>query len=112
MDESKKVLVKIEVLMRERKWTLYRLAERSGVSQSTLSNLFRRNNLPTIATLEAICDAFGISVAEFFADGQDGTFLTQDQRQLLEEYKQLSQDQKQALIQFLNVLNKNPDFHL
>lgn len=112
MVESKEVLIKIKALMSERNWTLYRLAERSGVSQSTLSNLFRRNNLPTITTLEAICKAFGISVADFFANGQNPTILTADQQALLEEYGLLSQDQRKALIQFLKVLNNHPDFHL
>lgn len=50
---------------------MYKLAKLSGVSQSTLSNMFSRNNDPSISTLEDICRAFGITLSQFFAD--DGT---------------------------------------
>ena len=55
--------------MNERGWSEYRLAKESGLSQSTISNLFVRNTLPSIATLEIICKSFGITLAQFFEDG-------------------------------------------
>ena len=59
-------LQRIKELLNERGWTMYQLAQKSGIPQSTLSNLFIRNNAPTIQTLEKICEAFGITLAEFF----------------------------------------------
>ena len=56
-------------LLRERNWTEYRLAKESGLSQSTISNLFKRNTTPSIPTLEAICNGFGITLSQFFSDG-------------------------------------------
>lgn len=105
MFEDLTVLDKIESLLEERNWTLYRLSERSGISQSTLSNLFKRNNAPTLPTLKAICGAFGVSMADFFADGKEGTILTEDQEQLLAAYNQLTAVQKETLIQFLKTLH-------
>ncbi|WP_325217943.1 helix-turn-helix transcriptional regulator [uncultured Oscillibacter sp.] len=56
----------IKKLMEERSWTDYRLAKESGLSHSTVTNMFDRNNTPTLPTLEAVCRAFGITLAQFF----------------------------------------------
>ena len=45
---------RIRVLMNERGWTPYRLAKESGLSDGTVGNIFRRNTVPSMATLEAI----------------------------------------------------------
>ena len=62
------VLGKLRRLLEERGWTDYRLAQMSGLHESTISNIYRRNNVPTIVTLEAICKAIGITLSQFFAD--------------------------------------------
>ena len=41
-------------LMAERGWTAYRLAKESGLSESTLANIFKRNTVPSIGTLESV----------------------------------------------------------
>ena len=43
---------RIRELMAERKWSEYRLAIASGLSQSTVANIFNRNTTPSIATLD------------------------------------------------------------
>ena len=53
---------RIRELMAERKWSEYRLAIASGLSQSTVANIFNRNTTPSIATLESICAGFGITL--------------------------------------------------
>ena len=52
---------RIKELMNERGWTIYELAKRSGLAQTTLSNMWKRNTEPTIPSLRAICDGFGIN---------------------------------------------------
>ena len=64
MDTQKR----IRELMEERGWTDYRLAKEANLSHSTLTNMFNRNNAPTLPTLEAVCQAFGITLAQFFAN--------------------------------------------
>ena len=53
MDTQKR----IRELMEERKWTDYRLAKEANLSHSTVTNMFNRNNAPTLPTLEAVCRA-------------------------------------------------------
>ena len=60
-------LERIRELLNERNWSMYTLSKASGIPQSTLSNLFIRCNDPSIATLEKICAALGITLSEFFS---------------------------------------------
>ena len=61
---------RIEQLMHQRNWSVYRLGKESGLAQSTLSHVFRKDSEPTLSTLETICKAFGITLGEFFSDGE------------------------------------------
>lgn len=65
------VLKKINKMRIDRNWSVYRLSVESGISQSTLTNMFNRETLPSITTLECICTAFGISMSDFFLESND-----------------------------------------
>ena len=47
----KNVLEEITRLRLERKWSEYDLSKHSGLSQSTISNWYRKKQVPTIQTL-------------------------------------------------------------
>lgn len=99
------VLGRIRQLMEEREWTLYRLSKESGVQQSTLGNLWRRNNVPSVYTLEQICRAFGITLSEFFAENpRELAELTREQKELLGHWDKLTLEQKNALLVLLRGL--------
>jgi len=44
------------------------LAKLSGIGQTTLSDIENRKKSPNIITLEKICAALNVTLAEFFAD--------------------------------------------
>ena len=94
---------RIRELMLERKWSEYRLAIASGPSQSTVANIFNRNTTPSIATLESICAGFGITLAQFFAEG-DMVELTEEQKEMFAAWSSLSKDQKDVLRQLILVM--------
>ena len=62
------VLKKINKLRLEKGWSVYRLSVESGVPQSTITNMFNRETLPSIATLESLCEALGITMSDFFKE--------------------------------------------
>ena len=95
---------RLRQLMSERGWTAYRLAKESGLSESTLANIFKRNTVPSISTLEAVCAAFGISLAQFFAE-QDLVELTPELKELFDNWVSLTPEQKQAALQMLRAMN-------
>lgn len=99
------ILDKITQFRLERNWSEYQLAEESGLTQSTISSWYRKNMLPSIASLSKICDAFGITLSQFFLEEDDNTtLLTDQQRQLLYYAAKLNSKQYEALIHFLKLL--------
>lgn len=96
---------RIRELMAERKWSEYRLAIASGLSQSTVANIFNRNTTPSVATLESICAGFGITLAQFFAEGEM-VEMTEEQREMFSAWSTLTKEQKEALQQLILVMKK------
>lgn len=95
------ILERINQLRNERGWSNYRLAREAGISENSLNNLFRRNNLPTIPTLESICKGFGITLSQFFAEGGESVELNESQREMLQTWNTLNDEQKNTLLEFL-----------
>ena len=95
---------RLRKLMKEREWTEYRLSKECGLSESTLANIFRRNTVPSITTLETICDAFGITLSQFFAEGEM-VELTPELKVMFEYWVSLTADQKEAALHMIQALN-------
>jgi len=92
---------KIKELMDERGWTIYELSKRSGLAQTTISNMWKRNTEPTIPSLRQLCDAFGITLSQFFAEG-DMVELTPEQRVFFTRWAALSAEQKDMLMNLVS----------
>lgn len=96
------ILEKISEYRLERGWSEYQLAEKSGLTQSTISSWYRKNMLPSITSLERICDAFNITLSQFFADEKEPyTQLTHAQKEIIDEYNKLERRQQQAFLDLL-----------
>ena len=96
--------VRLEKLLHERNWTKYTLAKESGLSESTIINMFARNTVPTIASLEAICKAFKITMSQFFAD-DEMIELSPELRELFQQWSYLSDEQKEAVMKIIKTMN-------
>ena len=84
---------KIKFLLDEKGWSAYRLSKECGLSANT------------ILTMEAICKAFGITISEFFAEGEM-IEVSEDTRELLNYWSTLSQTQKENLLRFIKNYDK------
>lgn len=95
------VFERILQLRLERGWSEYRLSEESGIAQTTISSWFRKEIYPSIPSLEKICNAYNISLAQFFNYNNEPVSLTDDQKTLLDNWNRLNNEQKQAVISLL-----------
>jgi transcriptional regulator with XRE-family HTH domain len=85
---------------REKKgYTTNKLANLSGISQSYLRDVELDKKNPTIETLTYVCDALNISLKDFFDDNTMSDPLT-------EKISLLSNEQKIALLNFLESIQK------
>ena len=101
----KDVLSEVTRLRLQRNWSEYELAQHSGLAQSTISNWYRKKQIPTIPTLEKVCCGFGITLSQFFASEDDVVSLTVEQKQLLDCWAALT-DTQQAL--FMDLFRSIP----
>ncbi len=97
---------RLQQLLDERGWTRYRLAKESGLAEATITNIFKRGNVPSFVTLETICKGFKITLSQFFAE-DDMVELSPELRELFDRWVFLTAEQKNAVLQIIDVMNKD-----
>jgi len=97
-------LQRIRELLDQRGWSVYRLSEKSGLPQSTLSNMFSRSNYPTVPTLERICAALGITMSEFFEYEKTNSEPSDIDMEMSKQWHRLDDKQKKAVLEILKLL--------
>ena len=97
------VRARLQQLMDEREWTIYRLAKEADIPWSTIRNMFKRGTEPSIATLESLCRAFGITLAQFFgAESEMG--LSEEQNRLLRQWSRLREKDRRTVQELMDSL--------
>lgn len=104
------VIARINEIMKQQGLTEYKLAKLSNLSPSTIKNIKARNTVPSITTLESICDTFNMTLSQFFAD-KDTTFypLNPRQAQCMDLILMLNEEQQQTLIEFIRSMKMPKD---
>lgn len=99
------ILLRLAELQKQRGWSDYRIAKEAGLAPNTVSNIYRRNNVPSLITLEALCNAFGITMSQFFAD-EAVIEVTPEVKELVERWSALTVEQKAVIWQILKTYEK------
>ncbi len=94
------ILDRIDELRKMRGWSVNNLAMEAMLTQSTLNNLYTRKSEPKLSTLRAICNAFGITLSEFFDEEKEGERDGIAER-LHSRIRQMSPARQAALLAFL-----------
>ena len=100
-----KIIEKIARLRDDRGWTNYRLSVEANIGTGTILNWYKRNVTPKLEAIQSVCNAFGITLAEFFNEEKEIISLTDTQKEFLAEYDQLYKEEKQTLLNFIKTIN-------
>lgn len=100
------ILQRVYALRAERGWSEYRLSVESGIPQSTISSWYKKEILPTIPSLQRICDAYHITLSQFFADEEETVTLTEKQQELLRCWNCLNEEQQNNILNLIQSINK------
>jgi transcriptional regulator with XRE-family HTH domain len=84
-------------------YSVNKLANLSGISQSYVRDVELGNKNPTVEIISIICDTLNISLQEFFSDENSQSFLSDP---LLAEIYSLNDRQRKALTCFLESLKE------
>ena len=90
----------------QRGWTVYRLAKEANLSHSTLTNMMHRGTCPSLTTIENVCEAYGITLAEFLYGQDDLIHLNAEQKRHLDRWNLLTEKQQRAVELFIDGLNQ------
>ena len=93
---------RIENLRFQRGWSMYELAQEAGITQSTLTSMMKRGTPPKIDTLESICEAFGITLSQFFMEDEQLECLDSNEKKLVALFRKLPEKKQQALIELID----------
>ena len=97
MLDEKYIVSRIKELCDKKRMTMYALSKKTGLSQSSLSNLMKRGSTPTFYTLDRICDGLGITLAQFFSGGIEKLDVSAEQKKVLETWESLTDKEKEAI---------------
>ena len=92
---------RIKELCDKQQITKYRLSQMTGVTQTVLSRIIKGENVPTIQTIEKICFALNISLAQFFAKAENPPDLTAEQREIIETWNGLNPEERERLMKII-----------
>lgn len=92
---------RINDLRFQRGWSLYELAQEAGITQSTLTSMMSRGTPPKIETLQCICEAFGITLSQFFLENEEFEVLRKEEKQLVDLFRKLTPAKQNGLIELL-----------
>lgn len=97
---------KLHRLREDKNMSIYRLTQITGISGHHIKGIEEGTRQATVETLGRLTSALGISLAELFSDGTDYTYLSERERRLVENFRRLSEEKAEALLNMSDVLNK------
>ena len=89
-------------LCNQRNWSEYKLSKETNIPNSSINAMFKHNHVPTIHNLKKICDAFQITLSQFF----DSEFFHErnDSQLYIELWNQLNSDDKEKVLIYMHGL--------
>lgn len=92
------ILSRIDYFLKKNGWTRYELINQTPLSSGVLYQWYSNHEtMPSLKNIESICDAFGISLSEFFAitkEEQIGAY----EDELFKVCAEMNENQRQALL--------------
>ncbi len=102
---------RLKELMDERGLNMHSLAKKSGLSWNTIKNFYARKTKPTVTTISMLCDGLGITLAQFFDVEGETVHLTAEQQHVIDRWDALSDREKQAMSEMLDIVLENRRQH-
>lgn len=86
--------------------SVYKLSQKTNVSQGHISDLENGINQPTIETLNRLLTPLGITLSEFFNEDGDISVLSEKEKELVSIYRTMPDDRAEVYVQLGKFLNK------
>ncbi len=97
MLNTEKIIDALIEIKNIKKWTNYKIAVKSNLPVSTVSNVFNKKSKPQLDTLFAICRGFGINPAQLFVNAVKCEKLREDEAEIIRLWNMLD-NKRQSVI--------------
>ena len=97
------IIKRINDLLGVKDWSIHQLSLECDVPRSTLYRIMAHELSPTFSQIEKICDAFDITVEDFFCIS---IAPKADEVLLLKTFRELSKDGKKTLLRLVQAIKK------
>ena len=84
----------------------YRLTEKTGISGQHIKYIEQGKRQPTIPTLERLADALNTSILELLSDDANCTYLSENEKRLIDAFRSLDNEKSDKLLSFLEAMIK------
>ncbi len=98
------VLVKIEALCDYCGWSLSEMARRAGLHPSTVHRWYQNDSFPSISSIVRVCEAFDISLAQFFSERPIEEICLRKDYSFLKALDNLEEEQRSYFYEYLKSL--------
>lgn len=97
---------RLRSIRESKKMTIYRLSQETGISHNHISDLERGARKPSVETLRRLVVPLGITLSELFSDGEQVSYLSEKEIQLIQSYRTLSDHQADIVFDLITSMNK------
>lgn len=95
------LLDKISYLREQKGWSLYQLAQKSGLSYKTIYKWYNKESVPTIKALEAISEALQVPFYSLFTS-YDTIIADEETMDILNKWQHLTTEHKKIVKDIIN----------
>lgn len=97
---------RIDELRIESGWTLNRLAEELGMTNTAVYSWYRKDSCnPSIQSIEKACDVFGLSLTEFYSSVDSGD-IDVGETLLTESFRKIPKEEQPKVLQIVKLFEK------
>ena len=86
--------------------SIYKLSEETGISQIHNSGIELGKRQPTVDTLKRLVAPLGITLAELFNENENISILSNNERELVENYRILPNEKADILLKLSDILKE------
>lgn len=97
---------KFKELRLSKELSVYKLSKLSDVSENYIHRVEKGKTQPSVAMLDKLLVCLGVTLSEFFNDGQAVIYPTELERNLLESVRVLTAEKASAVLEITKLLSK------
>ena len=98
------VYERIRKIRESKQISVYKMAKETGISPNHINDLEHGRRNPSVETLKRLIVPLGITLSELFNEDDQVSYLTEQERELVENYRNLPDEKGKLLLEISKAL--------